>query len=192
MRLTSGIELTTAITNVVIYIVSLYGFFAIKKDKLWKFFYFLMTIDSFLGVIVHGLEMSIQLNVLLWLILAITFTITVNTFLVIFLKIKARYIILFSILLSLLLLAEIHHGMDFILTFTLYVLLSIIISTYKIVKSKINNKEYFLAGILVQITGGILMLSKVSIGEVNHNGIYHLFMALTLAIFLIGIKKNSK
>ena len=85
MHLTSGYELSTSITNILIFLVSLYGFITIKKDKLWKLFFLLMSIDSLMGVIVHGLVMTIELNTILWIIMAILFTITINTLFVIFL-----------------------------------------------------------------------------------------------------------
>ena len=154
MHLTSGYELTTSITNIFIFIMSIYGFLKIKKDKKWKLFFLFMSIDSFLGVIVHGFVMSIQLNVVLWIMLSAMFTITINTLLAIFLKFKIRYIIILSVLFIILIITQIYFGFNFILTFALYVLLAMTLSVYFIIKDNIKNKKYFLLCFLFQLIGG--------------------------------------
>lgn len=189
MHLTSGYELTTSITNIFIFIMSIYGFLKIKKDKKWKLFFLFMAIDSFLRVIVHGFVMSIQLNVVLWIMLSAMFTITINTLLAIFLKFKIRYIIILSVLFIILIITQIYFGFNFILTFALYVLLAMILSVYFIIKDNIKNKKYFLLGFLFQLIGGLFMLSKIKLPIINHNGIYHIFMTITLIYFYIGANK---
>jgi hypothetical protein len=74
---TSGYELTTALTNAIILLISLFCALKVKSNKLWRMFFILMFIDAFFGVIVHGFVMSINLNVVLWIILTIFFTITI-------------------------------------------------------------------------------------------------------------------
>ena len=64
-----------------------------------------------------------------------------------------------------------------------------IITFYSIIKNNYKNKIWFIIGYLVQVIGGIIFLSKISIPYLNYNGIYHLFMALTLIFFTIGIKR---
>lgn len=191
MNFTSGYELGTAITNVLICLVSLYGFINIKKDKMWKSFFAFMSIDSFIGSIVHGISMSIELNVLLWLILLVFFVITVNIFLALFLKLKVRHIILLSLALFLLMIILIYFGINFLLGFEFYVFLTMIINTYTIFKYNIKNKDYFLLGIVIQLIGGILLLTNFKEGYLDHNGIYHIFMAITMIMFYIGVKKNT-
>ena len=90
MHLTHGYDLTTAITNLFIFVTSVYGFIKIKNKK-WKLFYLFMSIDSLLGALVHGIYLSMETSLILWLILAIFFTITINTLFSIFLKFKIRY-----------------------------------------------------------------------------------------------------
>lgn len=190
MHLTTGYELTTALTNAVIFVVCVCGFITIKKEKLWKLFFFFMSIDSFLGVIVHGVAMSIQVNVILWIILSIFFTLTVNTFFVIFLKFKVRHIIILSILLTLFMMVQIYFDMDFIFSFTMYIMLIMIISIYYIIKDNLKNKKYFLIGFLVALIGGLLMLTHVKFWILDHNGICHMFLAVTMILFIIGLKKR--
>lgn len=187
MYLTSGYELTTSITNIFIFVVSIICFFKIKKNNLWKFFFLLMSIDSFLGVIVHGIVMSQKTNDILWVILSLCFTFTVNTLFCLFLNLKHRHIVILSILLSTLLLTQMIYGFDYLLTFTLYVLIIILICIYYSLKNKL-----YLIGFLIQIIGGILMLCKCKISIINHNGICHIFMAIALIFLYLGSKKDIK
>lgn len=192
MTFTSGYELSTALTNLMIFIVSFYGIFKIKNDKLWKMFFILMSIDSLLGFIVHGFVMTLTTNIILWIILSIFFTITVNTLLVIFLKTKIKYIFILSIILAIVLLLEMYFGIDFIFTFTMYVLLTLIISVYKLYKSKIKDKKLYYLAFISELTGGVLMLSKIKFLGLNHNGYCHIFLAISMLLFLIRVtKKNS-
>ncbi len=192
MTLTSGYELTTAITNIFIFVVSLFGFFKIKNEKLWKFFFLLMSIDSFMGVIVHGISMSKHTNDILWAILSLMFTITINTMICIFMKLKIRHIICLSVLLTILLLTQLVFDMNFILTFTLYVLMTVLLSVYYILKDNYERKHIFLLGFIILVIGGVLMLSHVKVSILDHNGICHLFMAFTLILFLMGINYKEK
>ena len=59
--LTTGYELSTAITNLLIFITSIILILNIKK-KPFRWFYYFICIDSFLGVIVHGIKMSSLIN----------------------------------------------------------------------------------------------------------------------------------
>ena len=191
MHLTSGYELTTAITNVVIFITAIIGLFKIKNDKLWKLFFILVIIDSFLGTIIHGFEMSIQLNVLLWIILSIFFSITVNTFFVIFLRFKVRHIVILSVLFTLFMIVQIYYGMDFIFSFIVYIILIMFISIYYIIKDNVKNKKLFLIGFLISFMAGIILLFKIDIPYIDHNGLGHLFFTITLIFFIKALKKNS-
>lgn len=191
MHLTTGIELTTAISNIFILVVSILGLIKIKKDGLWRLFFILMTMASAMGVIVHGIAMSIEMNTILWIILSIIFTFTINTFLVIFMKFKIKHIIILSVLLTVFMLVQIYFDLDYILSFTLYVLLIVIISFYYLLKDKeIKNKKYFIAAFLVTLIGGSTVFTDIKIYSLNHNGIAHLFLAISLLLFIIGLKKE--
>ena len=84
-----------------------------------------------------------------------------------------------------------YYGMNFLLIFDFYVLLAMIINTYSIFKYNIKNKDYFLLGIVIQLIGGIILLTDFKEGYLDHNGVYHIFMAITMIMFYIGVKKNT-
>lgn len=186
---TSGFELTTAITNVFILIFSIFGYIKIK-NRIWKLFFLCMILDSSFGSIVHGIIMSDSIKNLLWVFLAVTFTITINTLLGIYVRLKINHIIILSIIVTFVLFSEMIFGIDFILTFSMYVLLILIICLFKIYKDGIMKNIWFILGYMFQIIGGILMLIKVDMNILNHNGIYHMFMLITLICFYIGIRRN--
>lgn len=189
---TSGYELSTAITNVFIFAFSVYGYFKIKDKKLWKFFFLTMIIDSFLGSIVHGIVMEEFYINIIWVFLAFFFTLTVNTLLCICLDLKYKNIFFLSILLSILMFSQMVYGFDYLFTFTMYALLVLAICTYYILKSRKDNYIWILIGFVFQVIGGILLLYKVKTNfmYLNHNGIYHLFMLVTLIFMFIGVNKG--
>ena len=192
IHFTSGYELTTALTNILIFIASIYSYLN-TKDKKWKLFFLLLTIDSFLGVIVHGIVMSITLHNILWVILTILFVLSTNTLLTIFVDIKSKIAVLLSIALSIILLIEFYLGIKFLLTFTMYTLIvSIITFIFMIKNNNYKNKIYFILAYISQVIGGIFLLSNIEFCLLNHNGFYHIFMALTILFFYIGIKKQLK
>ncbi len=187
MIFTRGFELTTSITNIFIFIFSLYGYLKIK-NKRWNFFFLCMTIDSLLGSIVHGIVMSQAINNLLWVFLVIFFIITLSTLLCIYINLKMKHIIILSLIMTFILFVEIFYNLNFIFTFTMYVLISILLILYIIIKDGIKKHKWFFIGIIILLIGGFLMLGKVKWWILNHNGICHIFILITLICFYIGIK----
>ena len=157
---TTGYELTTAITNVIICIVSIICLLK-TNNKRWKPFYIFMAIDSFIGSIVHGVVMSTTVNTVLWVTLSILFVITANILLNLFMNTKPKNLIIASIAVIALLIIQLFLEMDYILTFVLYVILVFILCVCFIFKNKIKNKKWFLAGFIVQLIGGIFLLAKI-------------------------------
>ena len=190
MHITSGFELTTSLTNILIFIASIYGVITVKKDKLWRLFFIMMSIDSFLGVIVHGIQMSTTVNNIFWAVLSVLFVITINTLLTIFFKLDLKYVIILSIVVTLALLIQLIFNMNFILTFTLYVLLVLILTFYKLLKMDIQNKKIFIWAYIVVVIGGIFLLSRIKLHYLNYNGICHIFTAIAIFMFALALKKD--
>ena len=188
--MTSGYELMTAITNLVIFITSVIIFINIKNNKTWSLFFKLIMIDSFLGIIVHGINMSNTLYDILWGILCILFVITFNILLHIFGNIKLKNIAITSILISIILVLEVLFNLNYVITFIIYAIIVVLSSIYLTIKNKYQNKEWFISGIVVQLIGVIPTFLKLGIGNFNHNCITHTFTLITIIIFYIGIKKS--
>ena len=180
----------TAITNLVIFITSIIIFINIKSNKTWNLFFKLIIIDSFLGIIVHGINMNNTLYDILWGILSVLFVGTFNTLLCIFGNIKVSKIVILSIIISFILLLEILFNLNYVITFIIYAIIIVLISIYLIIKNNYEKKEYFITGIIIQLLGTIPTFLKLSIGNFNHNCITHTFTLITIVIFYIGIKKS--
>ena len=187
---TSGFEMSTSITNVFILMVSLYGAITIKKDKLWRLFFVFMSIDSFMGVIAHGIQMSKTVNDIMWVIMTILFAITVNIIFGIFSKCKTKYITILSIILSIVLLIEFALDMYFLYTFDVYIIIIVLLSIYFLIKNDIKNKKLIIAGLSILFIAGYILFSKTTIGILNYNGLAHIILTITLIIFIIANKKH--
>ena len=189
--ITTGYELTTAITNVILFIVSIVCLLK-TTDKGWKLFYKFMIVDTFFGVIVHGIVMSTTVNSILWGIMCILFVITVNILLNRFMNTKPKYLIIVSLAVIVLLIIQVIIEMDYVLTFVIYVILAFILCLYFIFKNKIKNKNWFVWGIIIQYIGGIFLLAKIRFNYLDQNGICHLFTAITLIMFCIGAQTKKR
>ena len=194
--LTSGYDFSTAITNLFLFITSIIIIFIIKNSK-FKWFYFFICIDSFLGVIVHGFIMSNSLNTILWYILYFLFSITFNLLLYIFCNIKLKNVMIISFLVAIIMFIVFSISIKFNINrldnivMLLYALSIVLFSLYSIIKSNYINKFYFIIGIIIQIIGIIPIFIKFNIWYLNYNGICHLFTLITIILIYIGVIKNK-
>jgi hypothetical protein len=195
--MTSGYELSTAITNLFIFITSIFIFIKIKNNKRWNLFYLFLILDSFMGIIVHGISMNNTINNILWIILYILFSITFNLLLYIFCNMKLKNVIKLSILIFIIMFIIFSISIKFNIknldniVILLYALLLVLISLYNIIKSNYIYKYYYIIGIIIQIIGIIPIFIKLNIGYFNYNGICHLFTIITIILLYLGIKKEN-
>lgn len=185
----SGYELLTGLTNILILIVSLYSFIRLKRlnyNKYWLSFYMFLIVGSLFGFIIHSFNINDKIVNILWIILLFIFICIINSLLFSEYKYN-KYIVFISISFYIFLVVEAILNMNFIITFIIYVFINFIF----IVKSYIKNKRYYyLYGIIIQIIGGILLISRnIKIWYLDHNGIYHIFMMITIILFYISNKK---
>lgn len=203
---TSGCELVTGLTNIIISLVSLYSFVKLRNKNnvniLWKLFFLCVFFDGIFGFIIHGINFNQNIVDNLWIILSLMFCITINILLTIFLneiRIKSKKFNILStfiltFLVYLIIFIETIIGIDFLLTFIIYAALCLFvivcIIVYKYIKSKNNAHKYFILGILFQIIGGIILITfKSNLFYFDKNGIYHMFMILNIIMFYLGVNK---
>ena len=105
-------------------------------------------------------------------------------------KLDLKYVIILSIVVTLALLIQLIFNMNFILTFTLYVLLVLILTFYKLLKMDIQNKKIFIWAYIVVVIGGIFLLSRIKLHYLNYNGICHIFTAIAIFMFALALKKD--
>ena len=195
--MTSGYELSTAITNLFLFITSIFIFINIKNNKRWNFFYLFLILDSFMGIIVHGINMSNNINNILWVILYILFSITFNLLLYIFCNVKLKNVFILSIFIFIIMFIIFSISIKYNIknldniTILLYALLLVLISLYNIIKSNYIYKYFYIIGIIIQIIGIIPIFIKLNIGYFNYNGICHIFSNITIILLYLGIKKEN-
>lgn len=200
---TSGYELGTAITNILIFLTSIYAYYKCNcKNKLWKLFFLSMICASLFGTIIHGIVMSENIKLVLWILLSLIFSITINILLTIFLKIynhkiKNRIGIILTIILYTVIIIEYIVKIDFLDTFIIYACISLLLILMICIKEYINckDKKYllFIFGIVSQIIGGIFLIIKTFKFDalmLDKNGLYHIFMVLTVIFFYKGALKK--
>lgn len=186
-----GYELWTGITNMIIVIVSIFSYIN-TKDKNFKRFFYLMIIDGLLGFSIHTFNIGSSATNILWYVLAFFFTFTINQLLLIIIdnkKFQFKHSIILSIILYIVIFIERLLKIEFLYTFIFYALIILLISLIKTIKDK---NYYILLGIIFQFIGGVLLLMRVKFLFLDYNGIYHLFMVLTLISFYKSAQKKKK
>lgn len=130
--MTSGSELITGLTNLIIMFTTLVVFlrfrkFNVRNKKIWSIFYLSVIVDSFMGFIIHSFMWNSEFVNILWIILSFVFCITLNSLL--FTVIGEKYVnkmFIVSVCLYLIFIIETICGIDFLLTFIIICLFYIL------------------------------------------------------------------
>lgn len=202
--MTSGSELITGLTNLIIMFTTLVILFSfrklkIDKKKMWYIFYISVIVDSMLGFIIHSFMWSSETVKIMWIILSFVFCITLNSLLFTVIKCSsASKMLITSIVMYLIFIIETVSGIDFLLTFIVialfYILYILWFYTHKYIKTRTKKDKFYIIAIVLQIIGGLFLLFKIKvnfIGFFDKNGIYHMFMIFTIIFMYLGNKYSS-
>lgn len=203
--MTSGCELITGLTNLIIMFTTLVILFRfrklkIDKKKIWYIFYISVIVDSLLGFIIHSFLWNSEIVNMLWIILSFIFCITLNSLLFTIIKSSSvSKLLIMSIVMYLIFVIETICGIDFLLTFILialfYILYILWFYIHRYAKTCTKKDIFYLIGIFSQIIGGLFLLFKVKVNIIfsfDKNGIYHMFMILTIIFMYLGNKYSCK
>ncbi len=203
--MTSGCELITGLTNLIIMFTTLVILFRfrklkIDKKKIWYIFYISVIVDSLLGFIIHSFLWNSEIVNMLWIILSFIFCITLNSLLFTVIKSSSvSKLLIMSIVMYLIFVIETICGIDFLLTFILialfYILYILWFYIHRYAKTCTKKDIFYLIGIFSQIIGGLFLLFKVKVNIIfsfDKNGIYHMFMILTIIFMYLGNKYSCK
>lgn len=203
--MTSGCELITGLTNLIIMFTTLVILFRfrklkIDKKKIWYIFYISLIVDSLLGFIIHSFLWNSEIVNMLWIILSFIFCITLNSLLFTVIKSSSvSKLLIMSIVMYLIFVIETICGIDFLLTFILialfYILYILWFYIHRYAKTCTKKDIFYLIGIFSQIIGGLFLLFKVKVNIIfsfDKNGIYHMFMILTIIFMYLGNKYSCK
>lgn len=202
--MTSGSELITGLTNLIIMFTTLVILFSfrklkIDKKKMWYIFYISVIVDSMLGFIIHSFMWSSETIKIMWIILSFAFCITLNSLLFTVIKCSSvSKMLITSIVMYLIFIIETVSGIDFLLTFIVialfYILYILWFYTHKYIKTRTKKDKFYIIAIVLQIIGGLFLLFKIKVNFVvffDKNGIYHMFMIFTIIFMYLGNKFSS-
>ncbi len=202
--MTSGSELITGLTNLIIMFTTLVILFSfrklkIDKKKMWYIFYISVIVDSMLGFIIHSFMWSSETIKIMWIILSFAFCITLNSLLFTVIKCSsASKMLITSIVMYLIFIIETVSGIDFLLTFIVialfYILYILWFYTHKYIKTRTKKDKFYIIAIVLQIIGGLFLLFKIKVNFIvffDKNGIYHMFMIFTIIFMYLGNKYSS-
>ncbi len=202
--MTSGSELITGLTNLIIMFTTLVILFRfrklkIDKKKMWYIFYISVIVDSMLGFIIHSFMWSSETIKIMWIILSFVFCITLNSLLFTVIKCSSvSKMLITSIVMYLIFIIETVSGIDFLLTFIVialfYILYILWFYTHKYIKTRTKKDKFYIIAIVLQIIGGLFLLFKIKVNFVvffDKNGIYHMFMIFTIIFMYLGNKYSS-
>lgn len=202
--MTSGSELITGLTNLIIMFTTLVILFSfrklkIDKKKIWYIFYISVIVDSMLGFIIHSFMWSSETIKIMWIILSFVFCITLNSLLFTVIKCSSvSKMLITSIVMYLIFIIETVSGIDFLLTFIVialfYILYILWFYTHKYIKTRTKKDKFYIIAIVLQIIGGLFLLFKIKVNFIvffDKNGIYHMFMIFTIIFMYLGNKYSS-
>lgn len=202
--MTSGSELITGLTNLIIMFTTLVILFRfrklkIDKKKIWYIFYISVIVDSMLGFIIHSFMWSSETVKIMWIILSFVFCITLNSLLFTVIKCSSvSKMLITSIVMYLIFIIETVSGIDFLLTFIVialfYILYILWFYTHKYIKTRTKKDKFYIIAIVLQIIGGLFLLFKIKVNFIvffDKNGIYHMFMIFTIIFMYLGNKYSS-
>lgn len=202
--MTSGSELITGLTNLIIMFTTLVILFRfrklkIDKKKIWYIFYISVIVDSMLGFIIHSFMWSSETIKIMWIILSFVFCITLNSLLFTVIKCSSvSKMLITSIVMYLIFIIETVSGIDFLLTFIVialfYILYILWFYTHKYIKTRTKKDKFYIIAIVLQIIGGLFLLFKIKVNFIvffDKNGIYHMFMIFTIIFMYLGNKYSS-
>lgn len=199
--MTNGSELITGLTNLIIMLTTLVILFKFKRlkidnKKIWYIFYISVVVDSLLGFVIHSFLWNSEIVNILWIVLSFIFCITLNSLLFTVIKYSSvSKLLIISIVMYLIFVIETLNGIDFLLTFILIALFYIVyilwFYIHRYVKTCTEKDRFYIISIIFQIIGGLFLLFKVNIFYFDKNGIYHMFMVLTIIFMFLGNKYSS-
>lgn len=202
--MTSGSELITGLTNLIIMFTTLVILFRfrklkIDKKKMWYIFYISVIVDSIFGFIIHSFMWNSETIKIMWIILSFVFCITLNSLLFTVIKCSSvSKMLITSIVMYLIFIIETVSGIDFLLTFIVialfYILYILWFYTHKYIKTRTKKDKFYIIAVVFQIIGGLFLLFKVKVNFVvffDKNGIYHMFMIFTIIFMYLGNKYSS-
>ncbi len=201
----SPIELVTAGTDFLLGLLVLYipwkylrlpGF----KAATWKWVCGLLAVASFLGVVAHGLEMSAEVNALIWKPLNLALGLTLGLFVVgavfdLAGEAAARRILPLMIVLGVVFFGVTVLIPDTFLTFIAYEALAMLFALgvygYLAYRKTLPGAGWMTAAVLVTLLAAVVQASGHSGQAIfwyfDNNGVFHVIQMMGLVLLAVGL-----
>ncbi len=175
-----------------------------QRKVLWSWVLGLLVFASFLGAIVHGFDLSVKVENLLWLPLYLCLGLTVAMFVVCavydFYGPSAAKRLLPWIMFTAIAFFALTQILNqefwvFIIYEALAMLLALILYSLLTVKNRLKGASYIAIGILLNIIAAVVQTSDITINLIftfDHNGVFHLIQIVALFILGYGLMISMK
>ena len=205
-------EQTTAVTDAILALVSatvcIYIYRTgrgVWKARLWGWLFFLLTVASVLGAIVHGTKLSERLENILWSLINFSLGLMIAVFVIavindlkgmMFSRKLLPIMLAFGFGFWITTLCFPDHFLIFIIYEAVAMLFSLCGYVWLAYKSRLHGAWWMSAGILISIVAALVQASEIIsfqfIWEFDHNGAYHLIQIAGILFLLTGLKNSLK
>jgi outer membrane protein assembly factor BamB len=213
MEWTTAPEMTTAVTNLVIAAAAAVLFFLVRKlrgeDKaraaLWQTIFAILCVVGVYGFFVHAIVMDTPTLNKAWMPLSLIMGFMVAAFTITaFYETLGRRALKKAIIINIILAVVFFLAMlllskfiaGYFVVFIAYSAINFVLCVvlYAVTARKRRHTLYYIAGILLMMTGSVLQamrtISFTLIWQFDYNTVYHLFLLASLFFFYAGYKKG--
>ena len=208
------IEQTTAATDFILFILSVWTVFKIrkagrgaskKKAGIWIWVFILLSIAAIFGAVAHGFQMDEKINYLLWQPLNLALGLSVSLFAVAAIfdlrhgslpKVVAPGFIALGIIFYFITVFIPGSFLVFIIYEAVVMLFAIFAYISLALKGELKGAWWMVSGILITIIAAAIQASETMhvevIWEFDHNGIFHIVQMIGILVLLKGLLIDFK
>ena len=207
-------EQTTAVTDFILFILSVLTAFKIRKEGrrasktkagIWIWVFLLLSIAAIFGAVAHGIQMDEKINYLLWQPLNLALGLSVSLFAVAAIfdlrhgslpKIVAPGFIALGIIFYFITVFIPGSFLVFIIYEAIVMLFAIFAYISLALKGELKGSWWMVSGILITIVAAAIQASETMyinvIWEFDHNGIFHIVQMIGILVLLNGLLVDFK
>ncbi len=202
-------EQTTAVTDFILFILSVWTIFKIRKEasvesktkaRIWIWVFILLSIAAIFGAVAHGFQMDEKTNYLLWQPLNLALGLSVSLFAVAAIfdlrngalpKVVAPGFIALGIIFYFITVFIPGSFLVFIIYEAVVMLFAIFAYIRLALKDELKGAWWMVSGILITIVAAAIQATETLhvniIWEFDHNGIFHIVQMIGIIVLLNGL-----
>ena len=202
-------EQTTAATDFILFVISLWAIFVIRKSageqsklkaRIWIWVFILLAIAALFGALAHGFQMSEKTNLLLWQPLNLSLGLSVSLFAAAALVDMNKGKLPKAVIPGLMALGFIFYFITvfipgsfliFIIFEAVVMLFALVTYIFLAVKKILKGAWWMVGGILITIVAAVIQAMGTTrvefIWQFDHNGIFHIVQMAGIFVLLKGL-----